>query len=454
MPRREYPHDCNTPELRAAYDESFAAGRAAAKARDRDDSEGKPLWRHDLHREHESHRKHQDHDNSKGRPPWRPDSQHGGESNRNPHADDPFAEISGGFEKLSLGPSAPEGLRRAYAALDRGAASKGSGSSSGYKESRSSHFYIHKAHDDSGGRPSQAYGSQSGGVSQNNPYASNPSSGASSSGGTSYSKGHTARVSIDQRILQDQSGYRNQHPVQIGGFNRSLPHPKPEEDLSIGTIKPYWYHPMDLEMTIRDNSLKPLMSNLLAGRPDLQKVVTTPLPNVMNENIWKPILKGWMMVFDYAYFFNLVEQVTGFPTFTSMAARGIPTESAGIACYDPRNRQLTFDMQAFHKDMKFHPRSLEFAVGTMLHEMLHAFQDLYGCRCHHCRSMHPNVGGLGATGHGPSWTSSMCELQISLQKAVPWKVCCAIQRSVNHEMRTSGWQPAPATMAVIQEYGD
>jgi hypothetical protein len=85
-------------------------------------------------------------------------------------------------------------------------------------------------------------------------------------------------------------------------------------------------------------------------------------------------LNDWMNLFDHAYFFGLVRQITGAPILKHMAAMGaVGHLQRAAACYSRETRQIIFDMNAFQREVSIHPLFLEFAVGSMLHEMLHAF---------------------------------------------------------------------------------
>jgi hypothetical protein len=97
---------------------------------------------------------------------------------------------------------------------------------------------------------------------------------------------------------------------------------------------------------------------------------------------------------------------------------------------------------------------MELAIAGMLHEMLHAFMDIYGCRCRSCYNKAAVLGGCGKTGHGTPFMNSLCDMQNSWQDVVKWEVRCGIHRGFTMEMKESlDWKPNPMHLQTWKAYG-
>lgn len=88
---------------------------------------------------------------------------------------------------------------------------------------------------------------------------------------------------------------------------------------------------------------------------------------------------------------------------------------------------------------------VRFGIGTMLHEMLHAFFDIYACKCWkrcHEKFQDP-VDGVGLSGHGAKWCEAMKAIGSRAQADLKaGKLRVAFGASVGHEIKTSGWHPS------------
>jgi hypothetical protein len=126
-----------------------------------------------------------------------------------------------------------------------------------------------------------------------------------------------------------------------------------------------------------------------------------------------------------------------------------------LAAYTHEDRKVWVDVDRVLKDSLGEPRLMEQAISALLHEMVHAFLDIYGFRCKSCYKKPAWEGGCGQTGHGPPFLNSMCDLQNLLQDAVEWDVRCGIGRSVDLKMSKSrDWIPDPIHFAKWKAYLD
>lgn len=80
-------------------------------------------------------------------------------------------------------------------------------------------------------------------------------------------------------------------------------------------------------------------------------------------------------------------------------------------------------------------------ICVLLHEMTHAFVDIFSCHKKCCRKkLQRPDWGTGKGGHGNVWCSSMVAIESAFRPIVRWPVTYSIPESVALEM-ISGCQP-------------
>lgn len=84
-------------------------------------------------------------------------------------------------------------------------------------------------------------------------------------------------------------------------------------------------------------------------------------------------------------------------------------------------------------------------ISTLLHEMMHAFFDIF---VRGSVEVAPKKGGIGRSGHGPAWADAMLSVQNSLKQEVPFSVDCGIFNSVKVTMFMEHWRCS--TMQMIK----
>jgi len=171
-----------------------------------------------------------------------------------------------------------------------------------------------------------------------------------------------------------------------------------------------------------------------------------PIPDCKDDQAnLEHLLITWFDIFNRAFF---VEGLT-FIRDQSFARRGLTVREGR----DPRNLfgrfvhrfgepgmiEINLDVEP---DSNFGGSPEEMHIGTLLHEMLHAFLDYCSCTCRAClnkRSVYRD--GSGKTGHGPVWANPMIAMVKALQDQVSWDVEIGMADSIRWEMLESNWEP-------------
>ncbi|CZT09151.1 uncharacterized protein RCO7_04033 [Rhynchosporium graminicola] len=205
-------------------------------------------------------------------------------------------------------------------------------------------------------------------------------------------------------------------------------HPKIEDDLP--NPRQHTYFGRDLARTLRYNAEKDIETVLADHEINL---LQDPIPEVSSTRESKNLMNTYFLIFDQAFFCKLLGK--------DLKKR--------IVIYDDHQNDASLGYYKdgiIHINMTIQDRTGplgEKQLAVLLHEMLHAFLDLYTCNCSKCEKRTADQGGFGATGHGSTWANSMIYLQKSLARQVGWDVDCGVERGVYTEMNASGWQPRP-----------
>lgn len=86
-------------------------------------------------------------------------------------------------------------------------------------------------------------------------------------------------------------------------------------------------------------------------------------------------------------------------------------------------------------------------LGTLVHEMLHAANDIYVCKCDACWDSSAQGAVFGYTHHGGMWCSTIITMARSIQRQVPGlediHLHCGIVRCLESELNAAGntWKP-------------
>lgn len=192
------------------------------------------------------------------------------------------------------------------------------------------------------------------------------------------------------------------------------------------------YCPRDIPRVLQERSRNPLSLWLTAGS---MAVIRHPT-RVRSEDEAKHLLGRWAKLFDEAFFFN------------SLLDHIAPIQCTGIGrgCYghyEHTGSGLCINLE--ERPPAGYPGSHEqYLIGRLMHELTHAFLDVYRCRCSSCQARkHPREGGIGKLGHGPVWANCLKIMELSLQEVVDWPVDAGVWTAVRKSMRQENWSATP-----------
>ncbi|CAG8980759.1 hypothetical protein HYALB_00011337 [Hymenoscyphus albidus] len=118
--------------------------------------------------------------------------------------------------------------------------------------------------------------------------------------------------------------------------------------------------------------------------------------------------------------------------------------SGNYGLWDPSKKRVLLNVD-FHISRAI---GVDYKIGlitTLVHEMMHAFFDVFGTESS-C-SISPENGGIGdLDGHGPPWADAMASVQNSLNEVLPFMIDGQIFHSVEWSMSKYDWTPTRSQM--------
>jgi hypothetical protein len=236
-------------------------------------------------------------------------------------------------------------------------------------------------------------------------------------------------------LTQQQGPLRTQSTPRHRSHRSS--HPQIDSDYRHGRpLQRSHYSQFDFPNVFKDLCRVPLTSRL-----SRQNLATLNAPVQFSDHEeFKKLYTRWSEVFNQGFFFNaLLDRIAPI----QYVRRGDCT----TGYYEHTGAGLVIDPN--------HPLATEYPgtraqliISTLAHEMLHAFLDVYRCRCLKCLSRNAaSRGGVGSNGHGPAWAACMRTIEIALQDAVQFRIDTNIWGSLQLSMKTDGWGATPNEMA-------
>ncbi|CAG8960298.1 hypothetical protein HYFRA_00012818 [Hymenoscyphus fraxineus] len=206
-----------------------------------------------------------------------------------------------------------------------------------------------------------------------------------------------------------------------------------------GALTLQGYHCSDLSSSIIEQNETPL-SRRLKSRHILLFLQTGAIPDgLLSEAELHSFLENWAHALDEAYFFGRLMSRTSGIQF----AKGDET-SGNYGLWDPSKKTILLDVE-FHISMAI---GVDYKIGlitTLVHEMMHAFFDIFGTEISY--SISPENGGIGyLDGHGPPWADAMASVQESLNEVFPFIIDGQIFQSVQWSMVNYDWTPTRSQM--------
>ncbi|CAG8955607.1 hypothetical protein HYFRA_00009561 [Hymenoscyphus fraxineus] len=173
-----------------------------------------------------------------------------------------------------------------------------------------------------------------------------------------------------------------------------------------------------------------------------ETLLSSAVPEVKTTTELANLLITWFDLFDTWLFGGTLSN-------TDLVIENSKTSALGRGWYyNPTN---TVHIQLLDKTLGSEPgftgSNEHLFIGTLLHEMVHAFIYLYSCPKYCCNvCFEPQLGGRGKFGHGPVWADSLTVLSEVLGSKVSWPVFVNIPRSIANSMCLEDWQPTQAQL--------
>lgn len=205
------------------------------------------------------------------------------------------------------------------------------------------------------------------------------------------------------------------------------------------------YSAVDVSKTVGQHSQKAIAHMYSVDRI----FMNTPIPTTGTEEKMAQIVESWFGALDRTFFYSLLTKQIAVevkhrpnvdwwglykPNTVSQDSRGI--RSTGIrspANFSAWKPTININTQGLPGSFRNQIKAL---VGTLLHEMLHAFIDLYSCQClETCLDLNKEQEAIGISGHADAWSTAMVQLQQALESEVGWEVDVNLDMSLKLEQK-------------------
>lgn len=162
-------------------------------------------------------------------------------------------------------------------------------------------------------------------------------------------------------------------------------------------------------------------------------------PEADSEAEFLALAKTWFGILDKAFFFNLLSDKMKAPDPIVIFHNAV-CKIDGQCHYLEEMSCISLNIcQGYVKESK--SSTAQLMIGTLLHEMVHAFFYIFSCKCTSCDAHANRKGGRGILSHGVHWCNSMYAIQSALTDQIKWTVDTGIAESVALEMNSSCWTP-------------
>ncbi|KAG9237317.1 hypothetical protein BJ875DRAFT_520896 [Amylocarpus encephaloides] len=224
----------------------------------------------------------------------------------------------------------------------------------------------------------------------------------------------------------------------------------------------YGYHHNVLNARFAAEGFQEYIQKPISERvePDLLELLNVSVEDVEDLT---DLLRVYAQIFDQAFFMGILGGAFKL-NITSDIGNGIHREvNNGLTECNIWIARPEVDITINLNGCKFYVqcwndwRTLrQSALATLVHEMLHAFFDIYDCRCITCKSNDPAPkGGLGFDGHGPVFADCLVVLIPEVSRMLnlePWRVEHLLDLSygIKDNMAHESWIP---TKAQLERWG-
>jgi hypothetical protein len=224
--------------------------------------------------------------------------------------------------------------------------------------------------------------------------------------------------------------YRDSHK------HGSYQHPQFQDE--IPDTRPRRYHPKELSLLL-SRTAKEIDFSKLSSR--VKETLRGDVPRCRSKQETYNLMKAWFSVFVELFFFPQVHKVLkgGMKVHYKLKS-----SDHGLFCSSCKGIELNM----------YEGREGVFGeydhICTLLHEMVHAFVEIFSCNKKRCRRKKTRADwGLGIGGYGSVWCNSMVPIEHAFSKMVRWLVECGVQSSLESEMgmHKPVWQPRQEQLA-------
>lgn len=159
-------------------------------------------------------------------------------------------------------------------------------------------------------------------------------------------------------------------------------------------------------------------------------MLSSPFPKNPTEDELKALLSSWFRLLNSWLFGN------------TLSGTALIVENGSLKGAEEGLEGIYIDKTETIK--LYHHSTVELQIGTLLHEMVHAFVHQYSCQNRCCIPL--NLAALGGEGkcehgHGPAWADCIVHLSSILQQTVDWEVDVGTIDSVKLSMCHERYQP-------------
>jgi hypothetical protein len=200
----------------------------------------------------------------------------------------------------------------------------------------------------------------------------------------------------------------------------------------LNDLKPSSYKPGHILHELRKTAER---QNLIADlTPQERAILAAPHSACLNQEDVKDFVKGYFAILDRMYFFNSIKKnFNGFKFY--------PRDSTNwYGFYDPETSIIHLEYPIKLSDGLSPGQAY---ICTLVHEMLHAFLEIYTCICDSCTIISDAGGFIEGEdcSHGPLWANCMLLIQESMTRELGWQVKRGIATSVKKQMKRTNWKP-------------
>ena len=199
---------------------------------------------------------------------------------------------------------------------------------------------------------------------------------------------------------------------------------------------------------LSDALLQNAADSIFAQLTEEEQKFLLDLSNVDEEKSDEEILSLLLTVFpifDKIFFFSLLgDHIRCIDTFRGLTRYGNGQVTFHHALWNRRTHSIFVNLDTERLDVTRGSHKQAF-LAFFLHEMLHAFLDIYMCRCNFCSTEAEIEKHLGKSGHGPGWCNAMSTIAQTVERDLGWNTDFAIAESVQAEV-LEGFNPSDAQL--------